>query len=89
MHNKLIIPNLLNRDGNVCSADLNKANALNFHFFQTFIDDNGLFPPYANRADHNFINNVSFTVSKAKKALLKINFICATGPDRFPGTFSI
>ena len=53
----------------------------------TFIDDNGVFPPFSNRAGDKFINNVSFTVSKVKKALSKVNFNCAVGPDRIPGTF--
>ena len=42
MRNGSIIPDLLDRDGIVCSADLDKANALNFHYGQTFLDDNGL-----------------------------------------------
>ena len=83
MHNRPIIPDLFDPDGNVCSADLDKANALNFHFGQTFIDDNGLFPPLANRAGENFKNDVLFTDSKVKKALTKINFNCAAGHDVF------
>ena len=35
MRNGSIIPDLLDRDGIVCSADLDKANALNFHYGQT------------------------------------------------------
>ena len=87
MHSRPIIPDLFDRDDNVCSADLDKANALNFHFGQKFIDDNGLFPPFANRAGKNFIYVVSFTVSKVEKALSKINFNCATGPDHIPDMF--
>ena len=87
MHNRSIIPDLLGRDGNICSADLDKANALNFHFGQTFIDDNRLLPSFANRAGDNFINDVSFTISKVKKGLSKVNFNCAADPDRIPCTF--
>ena len=45
------------------------------------------FHPFVNRAGVNFINDVSFTFSKVKKALSKINFNCTAGPDRNPGTF--
>ena len=58
VHYRSIIPDLLDRDGNDCSADLDEANALHFHFGQTFINDNGLFPPFANRAGDNFKNNI-------------------------------
>ena len=37
MLNRLVIPDQLDRYGNVCFADLNKANVLNFHFGQTYI----------------------------------------------------
>ena len=42
MHSRPIIPDQFDRDGNVCSADLDKANALNFHFGQTFIESMNL-----------------------------------------------
>ena len=83
IHNRSIIPDLLDRDGNICSADLDKANALNLHFGQTFIDDNGLFPPFANKADNNFINSVSFTVSKAVALLEFKNWVGRSGAKKY------
>ena len=57
---RAIIPDLINKNGQILISDLEKANAFNAHFANTFTKNNGKMPWFNNRSCKNFINTISF-----------------------------
>ena len=85
---RAIIPDLKNKSGQILISDLEKADAFNAHFVNTFTRDIDKMPSFNNRSGKNFIHTISIPIYKVKKTLHFVNKSGAAGPDNIPGIFT-
>ena len=84
------VSTLLNPEGILISADIDKANLLNGYFESVFIQDNGILPPFPSRFSnptHDTISDIQISPAAIQRTLSNLKLNSAAGPDGIPPIF--
>ena len=86
LNNKSSIPPLIDKDNNLISSDIDKANLLNTNFQQSFTLDNGILPPISVR-DTELMTSFFITTTDILDAISKTKDKLTRTPEGIPPYF--